>query len=78
MSDKIIPCPSCKTLLLGTAKVCPRCGHAFEPRAPEPESVQKPEAVTGDDILCPACDELVPKGLIRCWNCGNFLQTKLP
>jgi hypothetical protein len=75
MPDKFIPCPSCKTLLLETVAVCPRCGHVFAPRAPE--TVKKPEPA-GDEIVCPACDELVLKGLIRCWNCGTFLKSKLP
>jgi hypothetical protein len=42
MPDKIIPCPCCKTLLLGTVEVCPRCGYALEHIFPDLETVQKP------------------------------------
>jgi rubredoxin len=75
MSDMIIPCPSCQTLLLATVPACPRCGHAFEPRLPAPEKCHEPASAMGDEMICPACEEPVLKGLIRCWNCGNFLRS---
>jgi hypothetical protein len=75
MPDKIINCPCCKTLLLGTVEACPRCGYALERIFPKLETVQKP---ADDEVVCPGCNELVLKGLIRCWNCGTFLKSKLP
>ncbi len=36
-----------------------------------------PAAATPNEIPCPECGELVRKQLIRCWNCGAFMQKKL-
>ncbi len=34
------------------------------------ERVEAPE----EEVPCPGCNELVRKGLVRCWNCGTFMQ----
>jgi hypothetical protein len=30
-----------------------------------------------DEVPCPGCNELVKKGLVRCWNCGTFMQSHI-
>src|SRR4051812_8950303 len=78
MSVSIIACPSCKTFVLPDTAQCPNCHHVFdEKRAPvDPAAPQAPSAneTAEEEVPCPGCNELVRKGLVRCWNCGTFMQ----
>lgn len=40
----------------------------------EPTPASPPVEPTEEEIPCPGCNELVRKGLVRCWNCGTFMQ----
>lgn len=75
MTVNILACPSCKSLVLPDTAQCPNCHYVFdEKRVPAeyspPERVEAPE----EEVPCPGCNELVRKGLVRCWNCGTFMQ----
>ena len=75
MTVNILACPSCKSLVLPDTAQCPNCHYVFdEKRVPAeyspPERVESAE----EEVPCPGCNELVRKGLVRCWNCGTFMQ----
>jgi hypothetical protein len=76
MTVNILACPECKSLILPDTAQCPNCHYVFdEKRAasvelPPVERVEAPE----EEVPCPGCNELVRKGLVRCWNCGTFMQ----
>jgi hypothetical protein len=75
MTVSILACPSCKSLVLPDTAQCPNCHFVFdEKRVPAEfapvERVEAPE----EEVPCPGCNELVRKGLVRCWNCGTFMQ----
>jgi hypothetical protein len=75
MTVNILACPSCKSLVLPDTAQCPNCHFVFdEKRIPAqyapPERVESAE----EEVPCPGCNELVRKGLVRCWNCGTFMQ----
>jgi hypothetical protein len=76
MTVNILACPSCKSLILPDTAQCPNCHFVFdEQRAPTAESA--PAARTEapeEEVPCPGCNELVRRGLVRCWNCGTFMQ----
>lgn len=37
----------------------------------------QPAGVASVERACPECGEMVRKGLVRCWNCGAFMDEKL-
>ena len=77
MTVNILACPSCKSLVLARHGPVPELPlrlrreacHPAEPARPVGR-VEAPE----EEVPCPGCNELVRKGLVRCWNCGTFMQ----
>jgi hypothetical protein len=76
MTVNILACPKCKSLVLPDTAQCPNCHHVFDERRAtgiEYSSGPRTEAPE-EEVPCPGCNELVRKGLVRCWNCGTFMQ----
>ncbi|QDU39124.1 hypothetical protein Mal4_34590 [Maioricimonas rarisocia] len=38
------------------------------------QGTNPPEAGASNEMPCPDCGEMVRKGLLRCWNCGAFMD----
>ena len=79
MSVSIIACPSCNTLLLPDTAQCPTCHHVLiEVQRPELGAIpQAPVDPNEVEDACPGCNELVRRGLVRCWNCGTFMKQEI-
>lgn len=81
MSVSIILCPSCNSLLLPDTAQCPSCHHVLiEGRAPELGTLPQPSVISDSNEIedaCPGCNELVRRGLVRCWNCGTFMREEI-
>jgi hypothetical protein len=75
MSVSIIPCPSCKSLVLSDTIQCPTCKHVLKEELADEVAADLPavERAT-DEVSCPDCGENVRQGLVRCWRCGGFLR----
>ena len=76
MTVNILACPSCKSLILPDTAQCPNCHYVFDERratTAEPAPPSRAEAPE-EEVPCPGCNELVRRGLVRCWNCGTFMQ----
>jgi len=76
MTVNILACPSCKSLILPDTAQCPNCHYVFDERratTAEPAPHTRAEAPE-EEVPCPGCNELVRRGLVRCWNCGTFMQ----
>jgi hypothetical protein len=80
MTVNILACPSCKSLILPDTAQCPNCHYVFDERrattAEPARPVGRAEAHE-EEVPCPGCNELVRKGLVRCWNCGTFMQQEI-
>jgi hypothetical protein len=80
MTVNILACPSCKSLILPDTAQCPNCHYVFDERrattAEPARPVGRAEAPE-EEVPCPGCNELVRKGLVRCWNCGTFMQQEI-
>lgn len=78
MSVSIILCPSCNSLLLPDTAQCPSCHHVLIDGGARPAELGTIPSLPSDsnDIedACPGCNELVRRGLVRCWNCGTFMR----
>jgi hypothetical protein len=75
MTVNILACPECKSLVLPDTAQCPNCHFVFdEKRIPAEISPADRVEVNDEEVPCPGCNELVRKGLVRCWNCGTFMQ----
>jgi len=75
MTETIIACPSCKSLVLPDTAQCPNCHYVFDEKRATAEAAAAATAESPEEeVPCPGCNELVRKGLVRCWNCGTFMQ----
>src|SRR5580704_13830358 len=77
MSVSIRPCPSCDALLLGDTAQCPHCGEVFD----KDRVSDQLDIIMADEYfeskmeeVCRQCGETVRIGLVRCWNCGGFMN----
>ena len=80
MSVSIIVCPSCNTPLLPDTAQCPTCHHVLIEGRPAAELGAIPVSATDSadaEDACPGCNELVRRGLVRCWNCGTFMRDEI-
>jgi hypothetical protein len=75
MSVSIIPCPSCKSLILSDTMQCPTCKHVMKEELADGLAADLPAVErAADEVACPDCGENVRSGLVRCWRCGGFLR----
>ena len=82
MSVSIVSCPSCQTLVLNDTAQCPNCQLILDPeRMADIESTAAPAPRTEPrkrlEDPCPKCGEMVRRGLVRCWNCGEFMRGEI-
>lgn len=81
MAGSIRTCPACKTLLLRDTVQCPECDHVFDEerhRQLEQTKTGQGRADSGPaEDTCPTCEERVRHGMVRCWNCGSFMQEEI-
>lgn len=80
MSVSIHTCPECDGLLLGDTVACPHCGHVLDParadQAPQPPA-SSASVSEEPEKSCPLCGEKVRAGLVRCWQCGTFMNAEM-
>jgi len=81
MSVSIHTCPECEGLLLGDSAACPHCGLVLDPKKAEqvPQPLGTALLKGGDEPekACPLCGEKVRAGLVRCWQCGTFMNPEI-
>lgn len=75
MPGSIRSCPSCKTLVLQDTVQCPECNHVLDNSRFEQEGDDASQVRQQD--RCPTCGENVRHGMVRCWNCGSFMQEEI-
>ena len=80
MSVTFNQCPSCQTMVLPDTPVCPNCKHVFQAESehnqlPDRSALSVQDKDTEDE--CSGCGEMVRSGLVRCWNCGNFMKSEI-
>ncbi len=79
MSTSITFCPQCKTLILSDTPQCPSCHHVLDDQRAVANARVDAHRFDGsaDERSCPDCDARVRVGLVRCWNCGGFMQERI-
>jgi len=68
-------------LLLGDSAACPHCGHVLDPKkadqVPQPLGMALLKGGDEPEKSCPLCGEKVRAGLVRCWQCGTFMNPEI-
>src|SRR5262245_28984929 len=74
MEVSIKECPACGAVVIGDEAVCSGCGKQLptaEVRQPAPERAAPSEAA------CPRCGMKVPRGVLRCRDCGTYMSREV-
>src|SRR5262245_44048607 len=74
MEVSIKECPACGAVVIGDEAVCSGCGKQLptaEVRQPAPERAAPSEAA------CPRCGMKVPRGVLRCRDCGTYMNPEV-
>lgn len=80
MEISIVTCPQCNAMVLSDAGRCHVCDHVFDQERVEEEQppvLPTDNAVSEDLETCPTCGETYRRGLVRCWNCGEFTRDEI-
>lgn len=85
MDLSIKDCPACGAVLIGDSTQCPMCGEMLaaeevpeDPLAGVPRLPTHNNSPAGsDENICPKCGARVPKLVIRCRDCGAFMQPEV-
>jgi hypothetical protein len=76
MELAIHECPSCHAALLEDAERCPICQHEL-PKFSGARARSGGEAGAITEQICPECGDSMRMGVVRCRNCGSFLNREL-
>lgn len=81
MPVSIDSCPGCQAAILPDTVKCPSCGHVLKGEsAPLSESVPTESGQSFGLVAaemedpCRNCGQMVRSGLLRCWNCNEFMR----
>ncbi len=75
MEVLIKECPACGAVVMGDESVCSGCGKqlpAIEPRQNSTRSATAPA-----EASCPRCGMNVPRGVLRCRDCGTYMSPEV-
>jgi hypothetical protein len=76
MPDSIDSCPGCQAPVLSDTTVCPSCGRVLKDDGAklfsEGDGIGLVTAEMEDP--CRKCGQMVRSGLLRCWNCNEFMR----
>ena len=67
-------------MVLSDAGRCHVCDHVFDQersQEEQPPVLPTDDAVSEDLETCPTCGETFRRGLVRCWNCGEFTRDEI-
>lgn len=76
MSTEFQSCPNCECFILSDTYECPECGHVFDEGRARQAKTDRNVATKSMEMYdtCQKCGEAVRTGLVRCWNCNNFMR----
>lgn len=76
MPVSIDSCPGCQAPVLPDTVMCPACGRVLKDDEPQKFStVGEIGLVTAEmEDPCRKCGQMVRSGLLRCWNCNEFMR----
>ena len=79
MPVSINSCPGCQAAVLPDTVSCPACGHVLKNDTSTSRSEIDADVVGGlvtaeMEYPCRKCGQLVRSGLLRCWNCNEFMR----
>jgi len=80
MIASILACPKCNTLIMEDTAICPGCHHVLKAdhAALKQEVIATSEKFDGSkEIACRECEAMNRAGLVRCWQCGAFMQEEM-
>ena len=75
MEVSILECPACGATVMGDEQVCSGCGKQL-PSASGPSQPVR-TLVTPTEEVCRRCGAKVPKGVLRCRDCGSYMSPEV-
>src|SRR5579871_3055756 len=73
MEVSINECPACGAVVMSDESVCSGCGKPL-PAAEAGRSAVSVDKAAGNETACPGCGVKVPRGVLRCRDCGTFMS----
>ena len=68
-------CPACGAVVMGDEPVCSGCGKEL-PAASEARQPANERSATSE-TACPRCGMKVPRGVLRCRDCGTYMNPEV-
>lgn len=75
MDVSILECPSCGAVVMAGEKECSGCGKPLPAIAEASPASSSPAAA--DERPCPRCGIMVPKQVLRCRDCGSYINPEV-
>lgn len=75
MEVSILECPACGAVVMGDEQVCSGCGKQLPSTAAPSQQVRT--LVTPAEHACRRCGAKVPKGVLRCRDCGSYMSPEV-
>ncbi len=75
MEVSIVECPACGATVMGDEQVCSGCGKALPSAMPPAQPVRT--LVTPAEEVCRRCGAKVPRGVLRCRDCGSYMSAEV-
>ena len=72
MELSINECPACGAVVMGGETICSGCGKAL-PVAGDRQQTSGDRS-TQNEMTCPGCGVKVPRGVLRCRDCGTYMN----
>jgi hypothetical protein len=76
MDVSILECPSCGAIAMGDEQVCSGCGKPLHSAEDSVASSASVPAIP-DENPCPRCGIMVPKQVLRCRDCGSYMNPEV-
>src|SRR5262245_58943932 len=73
MEVSLRECPACGAVVMGDEQACNACGKALPVAEPAP-GAGRGAAPRVEDV-CPRCGVKVPRGVLRCRDCGAYMSS---
>ena len=76
MEVSIQECPACGAVVMGDEQVCSGCGKQLPSAASAPSQAVR-TMVTPTEEVCRRCGAKVPRGVLRCRDCGSYMSAEV-
>jgi hypothetical protein len=77
MEVLIKACPACGSVVMGDESTCSGCGKPLPKRESDLAQRGETSRAAPDEQACPRCHARVPRGVLRCRDCGSYMNSDI-